>query len=214
MDPTPPPERADRSPLRNVARVSVEKSLTPLSVNDITVMLRAVQDSGPESADKLLPAVYEELRRVAAQRMARLPSGPTLQPTALVHEAFMRLTGNPAQTWENRRHFFAAASEAMRHILVDRARRKGAIRHGGDQARVEFEDALLPAPSDDDQIVAVHEALDRLATQHPTAAELVKLRFFAGFTFAQAAELLEISERTAKRLWVYARTWLFEEIKR
>ena len=183
-------------------------------MNDITVMLRAVQDRDPQVAEQLLPLVYEELRRVAAHRMARQPAGHTLQPTALVHEAFLRLVGNPSQTWEDRRHFFAAASEAMRHILVDRARRKAAVRHGGDQIRLNLDDVLVAGEAADEHVLAVNDALERLARHDPAAAELVKLRFFAGFTFAQAAELLEVSERTAKRTWAYARAWLFDEIQR
>src|SRR4051812_10656628 len=177
-------------------------------------MLRAVQDSDSHRAERLLPLVYEELRRVAANRMAQQPAGHTLQATALVHEAFLRLIGNAEQTWANRRHFFASASEAMRHILVDRARRKAAVRHGGDQVRLNLDDVLVAGEAADEHVIIVNEALERLAATDPLAAELVKLRFFAGFTFTQAAELLEISERTAKRMWAYARAWLFEEIQR
>ena len=177
-------------------------------------MLQAAQGSDPQGAEKLLPLVYEELRRVAAHRMARQPAGHTLQATALVHEAFLRLIGNADHTWANRRHFFASASEAMRHILVDRARRKAAVRHGGQQIRLNFDDVAIAGAVADDHLIVVHDALDRLAAQDPVAAELVKLRFFGGFTFAQAAELLDVSERTAKRLWAYARAWLYEEIKR
>ncbi len=183
-------------------------------VNEITLMLRAAGDDERQAAENLLPLVYEELRRVAAHRMAGQPAGHTLQATALVHEAFLRLVGDAEQTWRNRRHFFAAASEAMRHILVDRARRKGAVRHGGNQVRLELEDVLLASHATDDQVVLVNEAVERLAAHDPAAAQLVKLRFFAGFTFPQAAELMEISERTAKRLWAYARAWLFDEIQR
>lgn len=183
-------------------------------VNDITVMLRAVQDCDPQSAEKLLPLVYEDLRQVAARRMSQQPAGHTLQATALVHEAFLRLIGNPEQTWQNRRHFFAAASEAMRHILVDRARRKAAVRHGENQVLLQIDDVMVAAAADDEQVIVVHEALDRLAAHDPAAAELVKLRFFGGFTLSQAGELLEISERTAKRVWAYARAWLFDEIQR
>jgi RNA polymerase sigma factor (TIGR02999 family) len=183
-------------------------------VDDITVMLRAVEDSDPQGAEKLLPLVYEELRRVAAHRMAQQPAGHTLQATALVHEAFLRLTGSARPTWENRRHFFAAASEAMRHILVDRARRKAAVRHGGNQRRLQLDDVVIASEAPGEHVIMVNEALARLAEQDPVAAELVKLRFFGGFTFAQAAELLDISERTAKRIWAYARAWLFDEIQR
>ncbi len=184
------------------------------SSNDITVMLRAAQEQDPQAAEKLLPLVYEELRRVATRRMAQQPAGHTLQATALVHEAFLRLTGNPGQTWETRRHFFATASEAMRHILVDRARRKAAARHGAGMARLEFDEVFVAGESPDEHVLLVNEAIERLAEHDEAAAELVKLRFFAGFTFAQAAELLGISERTAKRDWAYARAWLFDEIKR
>jgi RNA polymerase sigma factor (TIGR02999 family) len=183
-------------------------------VNDITVILRAVEECDPEGADKLLPLVYEELRRVAARRMAQQPAGHTLQATALVHEAFLRLLASAEPKWQDRRHFFAAASEAMRHILVDRARRKAAVRHGGGQARLELDDVLIASDATDENVIVVNDALERLAAHDPAAAELVKLRFFGGFTFAQAAELLDISERTAKRLWTYARAWLFDEIQR
>lgn len=183
-------------------------------MNDITRMLRAVADDEPRSMELLLPLVYEELRRMAAQRMARQPAGQTLQATALVHEVFLRLIANAEHTWENRRHFFASAAEAMRHILVDRARRRAAVRHGGGQVRLALEDVVVASEAADESVVSVHEALERLARQDPAAAELVKLRFFGGFTFAQAAELMEVSERTAKRMWAYARAWLFEEISR
>jgi RNA polymerase sigma factor (TIGR02999 family) len=146
--------------------------------------------------------------------MAMQPPGHTLQPTALVHEAFLRMLGNPENTWENRRHFFASASEAMRHILVDRARKKNAVRHGGDHMRINLDDVSVASAAPEENVLLVNDALSRLAAHDPAAAELVKLRFFGGFTFAQAAELLEVSERTAKRMWAYARAWLFDEIKR
>jgi RNA polymerase sigma factor (TIGR02999 family) len=183
-------------------------------VNDHPLLLHAVEGCDPQTAEKLLPMVYEELRRLAAHRMASQPPGHTLQATALVHEAVLRLMGNAEHTWADRRHFFAAAAEAMRHILVDRARRKAAVRHGGNQVALQLEDVLLSAPAADEQVIAVNDALDELAAHDATAAELVKLRFFAGFTFAEAAELLGISERTAKRIWSYARAWLFDEIRR
>jgi len=157
--------------------------------------------------------VYAELRRVAAHRMALQPAGHTLQPTALVHEAFLRLTGNAERTWTDRRHFFAAASEAMRHILVDRARRKAAVRHGGNQAPVPLDDVIVAGSAADEQVIAVNDALERLAASDRTAAELVQLRFFAGFTLAEAADLLGVSERTAKRIWSYARAWLFDALQ-
>ena len=145
--------------------------------------------------------------------MALQPSDHTLQPTALVHEAFLRLVGNAERTWADRRHFFAAAAESMRHILVDRARRKAAVRHGGNSAPLQLDDVVIAAGADDEHVIAINDALDELAAHDPTAAELVKLRFFAGFTFVEAAELLGISERTAKRIWSYARAWLFDAIQ-
>ena len=183
-------------------------------VNDLTLLLQAAHAEDHHSAEKLLPLVYEELRRMAAQRMARQPAGHTLQATALVHEAFLRLIGDPDRTWHDRRHFFASAAEAMRHILVDRARRRAALRHGGAHRRLALEDVVIAADAAADSVIAVHEALAQLAVHDPAAAELVRLRFFGGFTFAQAAELLGISERTAKRVWAYARAWLYDEIRR
>jgi RNA polymerase sigma factor (TIGR02999 family) len=199
---------------QSASRLPAATLLAFPAVNDVTILLRAAQDADPHAADRLLPLVYEELRRVAERRMAAQPPGHTLQATALVHEAFLKLTVNPASVWADRRHFFAAAAEAMRHILVDRARRKAAIRHGGDQVRVPLEELLVAGEARGDHVIAVHEALARLAAHDAVAAELVQLRFFAGFTFEQAAELLGVSERTAKRLWAYARAWLFEEIRR
>jgi RNA polymerase sigma factor (TIGR02999 family) len=183
-------------------------------VNNLPLLIHAVEESDPQTAEKLLPVVYDELRRLATHRMASQPAGHTLQPTALVHEAFLRLTGNAETTWADRRHFFAAAAGAMRHILVDRARRKAAVRHGGDQLPVQLDDVQIAGPADDDHVIAINDALESLAANDSTAAELVKLRFFAGFTLAEAADLLGLSERTAKRLWSYSRAWLFDEIQR
>jgi len=199
---------------QTASRIVGENLLISGAVNDVTLMLQAVQDNDAQGAEKLLPLVYEELRRSAGQKMASQPPGHTLQPTALVHEAFLKLTNNPDKTWRDRRHFFAAASEAMRHILVDRARSKAAKRHGGDQVRLALEDVTIAGAAADEHVISIHEALARLAERDAEVAELVQLRFFAGFTFEQAAELLGISERTAKRQWAYARAWLFEEIKR
>ena len=165
------------------------------------------------SADQLLPLVYEDLRRVAAQKMAQETPGQTLQATALVHEAWIRV-GGEGQSWENRTHFFVAAAEAMRRILIDRARRKQAIRHGGGQQRVDIEEVEIVAGLPDEELLAVHEALDRFALHHESKAELVKLRYFAGLTIKEAAGVLGISEPTAKRYWAYARAWLFREISR
>lgn len=183
-------------------------------MNELPHLFHTVEECDPQSAEKLLPLVYDELRRLAAHKMALQPAGHTLQATALVHEAFLRLIGNPERTWADRRHFFAAAAETMRHILVDRARRKAALRHGGNAVPLQLDDILLPDNADDAQVLAVNDALDALAARDAGAAELVKLRFFAGFTLVEAAELLGLSERTAKRMWSYARAWLFNEIQR
>lgn len=180
---------------------------------DLATLLRAAQQRDPQGAAQLLPLMYEELRRAAAQKLARQPAGQTLQPTALVHEAFLKLLHDPTRTWDNRRHFFAAASEAMRHILVDRARSKAAVRHGGRLLRVDLTEVNLASDSVDESVLALNDALERLAAHDAEAAELVRLRFFGGFTFAQAAELLGISERTAKRTWAYARAWLYDQMR-
>jgi RNA polymerase sigma factor (TIGR02999 family) len=186
-------------------------------VSDVTQILTAIEQGEPNAADKLLPLVYEELRKLAAHRMANEAAGQTLQPTALVHEAWMRLVGRENPKFENRAHFFAAAAEAMRRILIDNARRKRALRHGGGQQRVEFEQAepgsaLAPA-SGDDQLLAVNDALDKLAAQNKSEAELVKLRYFVGMTLEEAAEVLGLSARTADNYWAHARAWLFRELK-
>jgi RNA polymerase sigma factor (TIGR02999 family) len=182
-------------------------------VSDVTQILERVEQGDAKAADELLPLVYQELRRLAAHRMANEAAGHTLQPTALVHEAWLRLVGNEDQKWDGRGHFFAAAAEAMRRILIDRARRKRAVRHGGDQQRVELEDVYLASPAEDDQLLAVSEALDKLAIRHKDEAELVKLRYFVGMTNDEAAEVLGISPRTAKYYWTHARAWLVLEIR-
>jgi RNA polymerase sigma factor (TIGR02999 family) len=176
-------------------------------------MNEANQVSTVASPEQLLQLLYTELRTLAAQKMARENSGQTLQATALVHEAWLRLGGDHQPAWQNRAHFFAAAAEAMRRILVDNARRKNAERHGGKVERITFEGLDLAAAMDDDQLLAVHEALDRLSVHDPVKGELVKLRFFAGLTIEEAAKILDISEPTAKRYWSYARAWLFREMK-
>jgi RNA polymerase sigma factor (TIGR02999 family) len=182
-------------------------------VSDVTEILEAIQRGDAKAADELLPLVYDELRRVAAFKMAHEAPGHTLQPTALVHEAWLRLAGNEHPHWENRAHFFGAAAEAMRRILIDNARRKQALRHGGGQQRLSLEDLDLAAAVEDDQLLAVHEALDKLAAQDSVKAELVKLRYFAGLTIVEASQVLGISEPTAKRYWTYARAWLYREIE-
>lgn len=182
-------------------------------MSDVTRILESAHRGDPQAAYELLPLVYAELRRLAAHKMANERAGHTLQPTALVHEAWLRLVGNENQKWDGRGHFFAAAAEAMRCILIDRARRNQAIRHGGDQQRVEIQEIDLASPDGDDQLLVVSEALEKLAVKYKAEAELVKLRYFVGMTNEQAAEVLGISLRTAKYYWTHARAWLFREIR-
>jgi RNA polymerase sigma factor (TIGR02999 family) len=186
----------------------------PIEMGDATLLLTAVEQGDPKAADQLLELVYQELRRLATQRMAREAPGQTLQATALVHEAWLRLVGSKEPTFENRAHFFSAAAEAMRRILIDRARRKATRRHGAGFDRVELEEGDLVAPEADDQLLAVHDALDKLAQHHPVQAELVKLRYFAGLTNEETAGILGISVSTAKNYWTFARAWLFKEISK
>jgi len=182
-------------------------------VNDVTQLLNAAGSTEPLGANELLSLVYEELRRVAAAKMALEAPGQTLQATALVHEAWLRLTGDERRRWNDRTHFFATAAETMRRILVDNARRKRAARHGGGQHRVDLPELGSAVVESDDRVLAVDEALEKFAALDPEKAELVKLRYFVGMTVEQAAEALGISERTAKRYWTFARAWLHEEIK-
>jgi RNA polymerase sigma factor (TIGR02999 family) len=181
-------------------------------MNDATLLLNGIESGDPKAADQLLPLVYEQLRALAASRMANEAAGHTLQPTALVHEAWLRLVGDGNPQFENRSHFFAAAAEAMRRILIDRARRKRAIRHGGSHERVDLDYIELPLVGNDHQLLAVHEALDKLAVEHPSEAEVVKLRYFVGMTIEEVAQALRISPRTAQYYWRHARAWLFHEI--
>lgn len=178
--------------------------------DDVTRILSAIEQGDPSAAEQLLPLVYDELRRLAAQRLARERRGQTLQATALVHEAYLRLVdAELTQRWNSRGHFFAAAAEAMRRILVERVRRKRRIRHGGGLFRANL-DLLeeVAAPADDEQILLLDEALTRLAAKRPQAAELVKLRFFAGLTLEEVAPIIDLSPRSARRLWAFARAWL------
>jgi RNA polymerase sigma factor (TIGR02999 family) len=182
-------------------------------MSEVTRILTAIERGDPGAAGELLPLVYEELRRLAAQRLARESPGQTLQATALVHEAYLRLVGNaPAQPWNSRGHFFAAAAAAMRRILVESARRKKRVRHGGGRQRIDLDEgcAVLAQPSDD--LLALDEALTRLAARDPVRAELVQLRFFAGLTTPEAAQALGISLATAERYWAFARVWLYAEL--
>jgi len=189
------------------------KSGRTARVSDVTHILAAIEQGDPNAADKLLSLVYEELRKLAASKMSHEAPGQTLQPTALVHEAWLRLAGNEQPKFANRAHFFAAAAEAMRRILIEKARRKRAFRPGGGRQRVDIEDVNVASPSDDDQLLAVNEALDKLAAQNKPEAELVKLHYFVGMTLEEAAEVLGISERTADNYWAHARAWLFYELK-
>ena len=181
-------------------------------MSDVTRLLNAVEQGDPKAAQELLPLVYEELRKLAAQRMATEPPGQTLQPTALVHEAWLRLAGDDSQRWNSRAHFFGAAAEAMRRILIDRARQRQARRHGGGLERLDVAAIEVAAPHSDERLLAVHEALQRFETVDTTAAELVKLRCFVGLNMPEAAEALNLPLRSAERLWAYARAWLRREI--
>ncbi len=181
-------------------------------MSDVTQVLNAIEKGDPKAATQLLPLVYDELRKLAACKMANEAPGQTLQPTALVHEAWLRLAGGTDHTWDSRAHFFGAAAEAMRRILIDNARRKKALRHGAGQARLDIQDIEIAAPAAEDRLLAIDEALNKLATVDKPKAELVKLRYFAGMTIEEAAAVLGMSEATAKRWWLYARAWLFTEI--
>jgi len=182
-------------------------------MSDLTRILTAAQQGDPTAAEELLPVIYDELRRLAAAKMAHEAPGQTLQPTALVHEAWLRLVGED-HSWENRRHFFSAAAEAMRRILIERARQRQRVKHGGNLHKTTLNELDLAITTDDDTVLLVSEALEKLAQQDAGSAELIKLRFFAGLTNVEAADILGMAERTAKRTWAYARAWLYEEIKR
>jgi RNA polymerase sigma factor (TIGR02999 family) len=178
-----------------------------------TVMLAAIEAGDRQAAEQLLVMVYDELRRLAASKLAHEAPGQTLQPTALVHEAWLRLVGDQNPSFKDRTHFFRASAEAMRRILIDRARRKKTQRHGGGYQRVNFEDFDLAAPSADDQLLAMNEALDKFALEHPVQADLVKLRYFAGLTNEEVSQVLGISVSTAKNYWTFSRAWLLNEIE-
>jgi RNA polymerase sigma factor (TIGR02999 family) len=182
-------------------------------MSEVTRILSAIEQGDPSAAGQLLPLVYDELRKLAAHKLAQEKPGQTLQATALVHEAYLRLVDTKkVQHWDSRGHFFAAAAEAMRRILIDQARRKGRPKHGGGRRRVNLEEALSLGEAADDGVLALDEALAKLAREEPAKADIVKLHYFAGLTLEEAGRLLGISHRTAKRHWAYARAWLYAAI--
>jgi RNA polymerase sigma factor (TIGR02999 family) len=183
-------------------------------VSDVTQILSAIEQGDMRAAEQLFPLIYDALRELAAAKLAHEAPGQTLQATALVHEAYLKLVETKAQQWNSRGHFFAAAAEAMRRILVDRARKKQTMKHGGDRVRQPLDEASVMAPEVGQDLVALDEALEQLTSRAAEAAELVKLRFFAGLTSAQAAEALGISPRTADRAWTYARVFLLAKLKK
>lgn len=183
-------------------------------MNDVTRILNRMQQGDSNAAEELLPVVYEELRKLAAQRMANEAAGHTLQPTALVHEAWLRLAGEENQQWDGRGHFFAAAAESMRRILIDRARRKNSLKRGGDLERVNLDDVDVAILADNDTLLRINEALEKLEKEDRDAAQVVKLRFFAGMTNEEVGRVLGVTDRTAKRYWTFARAWLFHELRR
>ena len=188
-----------------------------MSAGDITHILQQVDRGEPNAANELLTLVYDELRRLAAAKLARESGGQTLQPTALVHEVWLRLGGEQQPAWANRAHFFAAAAEAMRRILIDNARRKRAVRHGGELKKISASETgfdVAATAESDDEMLLVNDALDALAAHDPRKAELVKQKYFIGLTLEEAADALGISHRTAKRDWAYAQAWLFNEVAR
>jgi RNA polymerase sigma factor (TIGR02999 family) len=185
-------------------------------MSDVTRILAAIEQGDVRAVDELFPLVYQELRQLAAQRMSKEAPGQTLQATALVHEAYLRLVGGEEQHWSNRRHFFSAAAEAMRRILIENARRKKSLRRGGGLKRVDIDKAVVAKDNDisPDDLIALDEALEKLSDEDKVSAELIKLRFFAGLTIEQAANILGIPRRTADRNWAYARAWLYREISK
>ena len=182
-------------------------------MTNVTSILNAIEQGDAKAADELLPLVYEELRLLAAQKMAQEAPGQTLQATALVHEAYIKLVGAEAQNFSGRTHFFGAAAEAMRRILIDNARRKQRLKHGGGQQKIDLNDAEIAFDAPSDDLIALDEALERLAQKDKVKADLVKLCYFAGLTLEQAAGLLNLPERTAKRYWAHARAWLYRQVK-
>jgi len=183
-------------------------------MSEATILLSALERGDPKAADQFLELVYQDLRHLANHKMAQEPPGQTLQPTALVHEAWLRLVGSEHPNFENRAHFFSAAAEAMRRILIDRARRRSALRHGGQLRRIDLDECNVAAPEADAELLAVHEALDELAKEYPMQAEVVMLRYFGGQTNEETAQILGISLTTVKNYWAFARAWLRQQIQR
>ena len=183
-------------------------------MSEATQLLNAIDAGDPQAANQLLPLVYEELRKLAAAKMAQEQPGQTLQPTALVHEAWLRLVGAEEPRFSGRGHFFAAAAEAMRRILIERARQKHALKRGAGARRVDLEELAVAVQADDETLLEVNDALEKLAKEDPDSAKFIKLRFFAGLTNAEAAQALGIPERTARRHWSFARAWLYRELRR
>jgi RNA polymerase sigma factor (TIGR02999 family) len=182
-------------------------------MSEVTLILQAIGRGESRASEELLPLVYDELRRLAAARMAREAAGHTLQPTALVHEAWLRLVGDGDQTWKNRAYFFAAAAEAMRRILVEHARRKSRLKYGGGQERLNIEELELADATPDEKILLVNDALVQLEAEHPERARIVVLKYFGGMTNKEVAETLGIGERTVNRHWICAKTWLFHKVR-
>jgi RNA polymerase sigma factor (TIGR02999 family) len=184
-------------------------------MNEVTRILSAIEQGDLQAAEQLLPLVYEDLRKLAAQKLAQEKPGQTLEATALVHEAYLRLIGGSAeQRWDSRGHFFSAAAEAMRRILVEHARRKQSLKRGGEFEREELNESAIVLSAPPDELLAVNEALEKLAIEDPSAAQLVKLRYFVGMTMEEAASALDMAPRSAERLWTYARVWLQREIRK
>jgi RNA polymerase sigma factor (TIGR02999 family) len=181
-------------------------------MNDVTRVLQRMQKDAPVVSEELLPLVYDELRRLASIRMAQESAGQTLQPTALVHEAWLQLSGSGDRTWENRAHFFGAAADAMRRILIDKARRRSRLKHGGGQSRLDIDELELGATTPDDNVLLINEAVEALKKEDPQQAQVVVLKFFAGLTNEDAAQSLGVSERTVRRQWECAKLWIFQWI--
>jgi RNA polymerase sigma factor (TIGR02999 family) len=183
-------------------------------MSDVTHILNAIERGDAKATDELLPLVYEELRLLAAQKLSHEPPGQTLQATALVHEVYLRLVGGPSPGWQGRAHFFAAAAEAMRRLLIENARRKGRLKRGAGHRRIDLDTVSLALETPADDLIALDEAFTRLVEEDPEAAEVVRLSYFGGLTLEETAEVLGISRRTAQRYWAFARAWLYEEMTR